>query len=217
MRTTFEKSNLDSILVFGAHPDDVEIGMGGTIAKLSQMGYNVKLVIAVLPNFTNNDKKEERKLEAINSSKAMGCLEPDFLDLSPNEMIHNRKLIGMIDKYILEYKPKAVFTQWIGDSHQDHQILTKSVISGSRDTTDLYMYETTIPGGITEQAFRSQLFIDITHYIDIKKKALECFHSQQLRCGPIWIDAIIGRAAYRGYQLNCKHAESFEVIRMSKW
>jgi len=103
MSTTFENSNLDSILVFGAHPDDVEIGMGGTIAKLSQMGYNVKLVIAVLPNFTNNDKKEERKLEAINSSKAMGCLEPDFLDLSPNEMIHNRKLIGMIDKYILEY------------------------------------------------------------------------------------------------------------------
>jgi len=217
MSTTFENSNLDSILVFGAHPDDVEIGMGGTIAKLSQMGYNVKLVIAVLPNFTNNDKKEERKLEAINSSKAMGCLEPDFLDLSPNEMIHNRKLIGMIDKYILEYKPKAVFTQWIGDSHQDHQILTKSVISGSRDITDLYMYETTIPGGITEQAFRSQLFIDVTDYIDIKKKALKCFHSQQLRCGPIWIDAIIGRAAYRGYQLNCKYAESFEVIRMSKW
>ena len=75
----------------------------------------------------------------------------------------------------LEYKPKAVFTQWIGDSHQDHQILTKSVISGSRDTTDLYMYETTIPGGITEQAFRSQLFIDITDYIDIKTKALELF------------------------------------------
>ena len=39
----------------------------------------------------------------------MGCLEPDFLDLLPDEMIHNRKLIGMIDKYILEYKPKARF------------------------------------------------------------------------------------------------------------
>jgi len=217
MKTTIENSNLGSMLVFGGHPDDVEIGMGGTIAKLSKIGYNVKLVIAVLPSFTRNDKKEERKLEAINSSKVMGCNEPDFLDLSPDEMIHNRKLIGIIDKYIIDYKPKAVFTQWIGDSHQDHQILTKSVISGSRDTTDLYMYETTIPGGITEQAFRSQLFIDVTDYINIKKKALECFHSQQLRCGPIWIDAIMGRAAYRGYQLNCKYAESFEVIRTSRW
>ena len=41
-----KKLNLGSILVFGAHPDDIEIGMGGTVAKLSQMGYNVKLVIA---------------------------------------------------------------------------------------------------------------------------------------------------------------------------
>ena len=206
-----------NILVFGAHPDDLEIGMGGTITKLSRLGFNVKLVIATLPNFTQNDKKEERRMEAVRSSKVMGCPEPDFLDLPPEQMTHSRSLIGIMDKYIQDYRPSAVFTQWIGDSHQDHQALTKSVISGSRDTTDLYMYETTIPGGITEQAFRSQLFIDITDYIDPKKSALECFESQQARCGPIWIDAIVGRAAYRGYQLNCKYAEAFEIIRISKW
>lgn len=210
-------SKSENILVFGAHPDDIEIGMGGTVTKLSRLGYNVKLVIATLPNFTQNDKKEERRMEAVRSSKVMGCPEPDFLDLPPEQMIHSRKLIGIMDKYMLDYKPAAVFTQWIGDSHQDHQALTKSVISGSRDTTDLYMYETTIPGGITEQAFRPQLFIDMTDYIEPKKSALDCFESQQARCGSIWIDAIIGRAAYRGYQLNCKYAEAFEVIRISKW
>ena len=212
-----DKSDLGTILVFGAHPDDFEIGMAGTIAKLSRMGYNMKLIIAVLPNFTQNDKKEERKEEAIMSAKVMGCTAPDFLDLSPNEMTHSRNLIGIIDKYISEHKPKAVFTQWIGDSHQDHQILTKSVISASRDTFDLYMYETTIPGGITEQSYRSQLFVDISDFIEVKSSALKCFSSQQLRCGPIWIDAITGRAAYRGYQMNCKYAESFEVIRTTKW
>ena len=210
-------SKSENILVFGAHPDDIEIGMGGTVTKLSRLGYNVKLVIATLPNFTQNDKKEERRMEAVRSSKVMGCPEPDFLDLPPEQMTHSRKLIGIMDKYMLDYKPAAVFTQWIGDSHQDHQALTKSVISGSRDTTDLYMYETTIPGGITEQAFRPQLFIDMTDYIEPKKSALDCFESQQARCGPIWIDAIVGRAAYRGYQLNCKYAEAFEVIRISKW
>ncbi len=211
------KPDLGTVLVFGAHPDDFEIGMAGTIAKLSRMGYNMKLVIAVLPNFTQNDKKEERKEEAIMSAKVMGCEAPEFLDLSPNEMTHSRNLIGIIDKYISEHKPKAVFTQWIGDSHQDHQILTKSVISASRDTFDLYMYETTIPGGITEQSFRSQLFVDISDFIEVKASALKCFNSQQLRCGPIWIDAISGRAAYRGYQMNCRYAESFEVIRTTKW
>ena len=210
-------SKSENILVFGAHPDDIEIGMGGTVAKLSRLGYNVKLVIATLPNFTERDKKEERKMEAIRSSKVLGCPEPDFLDLPTEQMVHSRKLIGIMDKYMLDYKPAAVFTQWIGDSHQDHQTLTKSVISGSRDTTDLYMYETTIPGGITEQAFRPQLFINMTDYIEPKKSALECFESQQARCGPIWIDAIVGRAAYRGYQLNCKYAEAFEIIRISKW
>lgn len=212
-----DSNNHKNILAFGAHPDDLEIGMAGTITKLSRLGYTIKLVIATLPNFTQNDKKEERKMEAIRSSKVMGCPEPDFLDLPPAEMTHSRKLIGIIDKYILDYKPEAVFTQWIGDSHQDHQILTKSVISGSRDTTDLYMYETTIPGGITEQSFRPQLFVDISDFIEPKTSALKCFDSQQIRCGPIWIDAIIGRASYRGYQLNCRYAESFEVIRMSKW
>ncbi len=210
-------TNLGTILVFGAHPDDLEIGMAGTIAKLSNKGYNMKLVIAILPNFTQNDKKEERKEEAIMSAKVMGCSAPDFLDLSPHEMTHSRKLIGIIDKYILDHNPKAIFTQWIGDTHQDHQILTKSVISASRDTFDLYMYETTIPGGITEQSFRPQLFVDISDYIEVKTSALKCFNSQQLRCGPIWIDAISGRAAYRGYQMNCKYAESFEVIRTTKW
>lgn len=210
-------SNSENILVFGAHPDDIEIGMAGTVTKLSRLGYNVKLVIATLPNFTQNDKKEERRMEAIRSSKVMGCPEPDFLDLPPEQMMHSRKLIGIMDKYMLDYRPAAVFTQWIGDSHQDHQALTKSVISGSRDTTDLYMYETTIPGGITEQAFRPQLFVDMTDFIEPKKSALACFESQQARCGPIWIDAIVGRAAYRGYQLNCKYAEAFEVIRISKW
>jgi LmbE family N-acetylglucosaminyl deacetylase len=211
------ESNSKNILVFGAHPDDLEIGMGGTVTKLSRLGFNVKLVIATLPNFTQNDKKEERRMEAVRSSKVMGCPEPDFLDLSPEQMTHSRTLIGIMDKYIQDYKPAAVFTQWIGDSHQDHQALTKSVISGSRDTTDLYMYETTIPGGITEQSFRSQLFVDITDYIEPKKSSLNCFESQQARCGPIWIDAIVGRAAYRGYQLNCKYAEAFEIIRISKW
>jgi len=206
-----------SILVFGAHPDDYEIGMAGTIVKLSKMGYKIKLVIAILPNFTEFDKKEDRKMEAIKSSKILETDDPDFLDISPTEMIHNRKLIGIVDRYIKDYRPEAVFTQWIGDSHQEHQILTKSVISGCRDVTDLYMYETTIPGGITEQSFKPQLFVDISEFIDLKVKALQCYSSQEIRCGPFWIDAITGRALFRGYQMNCKYAESFEVIRTSKW
>ncbi len=206
-----------SILVFGAHPDDLEIGMGGTIAKLSAMGYEVQPIIATLPNFVKSDTKEGRKTESVLSTKVMGCKPPVFLDLSPGEMIFGRKFISLIDSLVTKYKPDSVFTQWYGDSHQDHQILTKSVISACRDQNNLFMYETTIPGGITENSFRPQLFVDISNTLDTKKNALECFESQFVRCGEIWIPAIIGRCSYRGYQINSKYAEAFEVVKVTKW
>lgn len=205
------------ILVFGAHPDDLEIGMGGTIAKLSRMGYEVQPVIATLPNFVKSDTKEGRKTESLLAAQVMGCKSPEFLDLSPEEMVFGRKFITLIDSIVTKYKPESVFTQWYGDSHQDHQILTKGVISACRDQNNLFMYETTIPGGITENSFRPQLFIDITETIEIKKNALECFESQFVRCGDIWIPAILGRCSFRGYQIHSKYAEAFEVVKVTKW
>jgi N-acetylglucosamine malate deacetylase 1 len=206
-----------TIIAFGAHPDDLEIGMGGTIAKLSAMGYNVQPVIATLPNFVKSDTKEGRKSESMLSAKVMGCKSPIFLDLSPEQMVFGRKLVTLIDSLIKEHKPDTVFTQWHGDSHQDHQILTSSVISACRNQNNLFMYETTIPGGITQNSFRPQLFVDITETIDIKKNALECFQSQFIRCGEIWIPAVIGRCSFRGYQVDAKYAEAFEVVKVTKW
>jgi N-acetylglucosamine malate deacetylase 1 len=205
------------VVVFGAHPDDLEIGMGGTVAKLVGLGYDVKLVVATLPNFVKTDTKEDRKSEAIESATVLGCSTPDFLDLAPDEITFGRNFVNKVDGIIQRYEPEIVFTQWIGDSHQDHQALTKAVIAACRDQKDVFMYETTIPGGITEQAFRTQLFVDISSTIDIKKNALDCFRSQIIRCGQIWIPAILGRSSYRGYQMNVNHAEAFEVIRVTKW
>jgi LmbE family N-acetylglucosaminyl deacetylase len=210
-------TNKQVVLALGAHPDDIEIGMGGTVAKLAGMGYDVNLVIATLPNFVETDTKEERKKESTISAKVMGCKTPQFLDLSPEEIIFNRKFVTQIDRIIRNYNPDAIFTQWIGDSHQDHQALTKAVIAAARDSNNVFMYETTIPGGISETAFRPQLYVDVTETLDSKRNALDCFDSQKIRCGHLWVDAIVGRCSYRGYQINTKYAEAFEVIKVSKW
>jgi N-acetylglucosamine malate deacetylase 1 len=210
-------TNKQVVLALGAHPDDIEIGMGGTVAKLIGMGYDVNLVIATLPDFVETDTKEERKKESTMSAKVMGCKTPQFLDLSPEEIIFNRKFVTQIDQIIRNYNPDAIFTQWIGDSHQDHQALTKAVIAAARDSNNVFMYETTIPGGISETAFRPQLYVDVTETLDSKRNALDCFDSQKIRCGHLWVDAIVGRCSYRGYQMNTKYAEAFEVIKVSKW
>jgi hypothetical protein len=62
-----------------------------------------------------------------------------------------------------------------------------------------------------------KLCVDIKETLDIKRNALDCFDSQKIRCGPLWIDSIVGRCSYRGYQMNTKYAEAFEVIKVSKW
>jgi len=206
-------SDLDRILVFGAHPDDIEIGMGGTITKLVKLGHDVIMVIATLPNFTIADNKDERKSEAISSATILGCNSPEFLDLAQEDIVFGRRMVTLVDSLIKKYNTSTVYTQWIGDSHQDHQILTQSVIAASRDLNNLYMYETTIPGGLTEKAFRPQLYVDITKEMENKTKSLKCFKSQNLRCGPFWIDAIVGRSIYRGYQMNTKYAEAFEIVK----
>jgi N-acetylglucosamine malate deacetylase 1 len=206
-----------SIVVFGAHPDDIEIGMAGTVPKLVGLGYDVNLVIATLPNFVATDTKEDRRRESTASAKVMGCKAPEFLDLNPDQIIFNRRFVTQISEIIEKNNPEAIFTQWIGDTHQDHFALTRAVIAACRDRNDLFMYETTIPGGISEQAFRPQLFVDVTQTLELKKNALECFDSQKIRCGPVWIDALVGRCSFRGYQMNVKYAEAFEVVRVSKW
>jgi len=210
-------TNKQVVLALGAHPDDIEIGMGGTVAKLVGMGYNVKLVVATLPNFVKTDTKEERKKESTMSAKVMGCKTPEFLDLGPEEITFNRKFVTQINEIVRNCEPDAIFTQWIGDTHQDHQALTKAVIAAARDSNNVFMYETTIPGGISETAFRPQLYVDVTETLDSKRNALDCFDSQKIRCGHLWVDAIVGRCSYRGYQMNTKYAEAFEVIRVSKW
>jgi LmbE family N-acetylglucosaminyl deacetylase len=210
-------TNKQVVLALGAHPDDIEIGMGGTVAKLVGMGYDVKLVVATLPNFVKTDTKEERKKESTMSAKVMGCKTPEFLDLGPEEITFNRKFVTQINEIVRNCEPDAIFTQWIGDTHQDHQALTKAVIAAARDSNNVFMYETTIPGGISETAFRPQLYVDVTETLDSKRNALDCFDSQKIRCGHLWVDAIVGRCSYRGYQMNTKYAEAFEVIRVSKW
>ncbi len=206
-----------TVVAFGAHPDDLEIGMGGTTAKLAELGYDVRLVVATLPNFVKTDTKEERRSESTRSAKIMGCPPPDFLDIPPEELTFGRNFVTKVDGIIQQYQPEVVFTQWIGDSHQDHHALTRAVIAACRDQNDVFMYETTIPGGITEYAFRAQLFVDVTNTIDAKRSALECFQSQMIRCGHLWIPAVTGRCSYRGYQINVNYAEAFEVIKVSKW
>lgn len=200
-----------NIIVFGAHPDDVEIGMAGATARLAAAGNDVYVVIATVPA-----DRERRMAEAREAGRIMGVKEVFFMGLKPHELGYNRKTIGAIDSIVHRLNPHSIFTHWVDDSHQDHVNLTRCVIAATRKNHfNVYMYEQTIPGGITPAAFRAQYLIDISPFIEKKMESVRAHASQIERNGDWWMEGIRGRAMYRGYQIHSKYAEAFEIIKIS--
>ena len=199
------------ILAFGAHPDDIEVGMGGTIAGYSKNKYDVLMVIATMPN-----EKEVRWKEAENGAKILGA-GLVILDIDPDKMIFSRELVRLFDEVIREHSPDIVYTHWNHDSHQDHVAVANAVIASTRkNNCSLYMYEQTIPGGMVPYGFRTQSFVYITEVIDTKINSVMAHKSQVKINNEWWLYGIKGRAMYRVYQINVKYAEAFEVVKEIK-
>ena len=204
-------SKRNTIIVFGAHPDDIEIGMAGTICRLAAAGNDVYSCIATIP-----DNSERRIREAHAAARIMGIKEVFVLPLKVKDLGYNRATIGAIDSIVKELDPHSVFTHWTEDSHQDHVNITRCVISATRKNDfNVYMYEQTIPGGITPAAFRAQYLIDVSKFIDQKMDSIRAHTTQTTRNGDWWIEGIRGRAMYRGYQIRTKYAEAFEIIKIN--
>lgn len=196
------------VLVFGAHPDDMEIGMGGTIAKHAKNGDQVRMVLATIPS------QHERRLdEAQRGAELLGA-ELHALDVPPDEMQYNRQLIRKVDALLESFEPDLLYTHWDQDSHQDHNTISRAVISAARkNRCSLLMYEQTIPGGIVPGGFKAQSFVDITEFINLKIESILAHRSQHQEHGDLWLQGVRGRAMYRGYQVNVGYAEAFEVIK----
>lgn len=193
------------ILAFGAHPDDVEIGMGGTIARFSRE-HDVKIAVIIVP-----DDVETRKKEAKRSASVLN-VDLEIVDYPKERVLLNRDFVDMITNVIAGFNPDVVYTQWINDSHQDHHILTQAVVAATRrNSMDVIMYEPT--KAIVPFAFNPQLYYDISSTIDLKNKALSCFKSQLERRGHHF-ESVEGRARYWGYRINKAYAEAFEIIKI---
>lgn len=200
-----------TILVLGAHPDDIEIGMAGTICRLVANGNEVVACIAAIPN-----NREVRLREAHEAARILGIKDVVVLPVKTEQLGYNRPTIGAIDAVIKTYRPHSVFTHWIEDSHQDHVNVTRCVVAATRKNDfNVYMYEQTIPGGITPAAFRAQYLIDVSNFVDKKMDAIRAHRSQLEHNGDWWSEGIRGRAMYRGYQIQAKYAEAFEVIKIN--
>ena len=209
-----------NILALSPHADDVEIAMGGTIAKHVSEGHNVTILTAILPKEnlvgkTDDYMEKNRGKEQEKAAKILGA-NLEILNLDPYDFCFNRKYIKLFDQKIMSYKPDIIFSCWEHDTHQDHKSLASILFSVTRkNNISINMYEAMLPGGINTYSFSPQYFVNISKFMDIKSAALKAYESvfERQKNNTRYFDSIVGRAKFRGEVIGVDYAEAFIVVK----
>jgi len=199
------------ILAIGAHPDDIELGCGGTLRKDVLKGDEVYYVIASLGEKSGD--RDRRKAETKAAAKLMGVCDVHFLNLPDTMIMYDGVTVSLLDEYMKKIKPDIIYVHSFKDYHQDHANIAKSALSASRNMRNaILLYET--PSTTIE--FRPVAYNDISDIFEHKLKCVEQYVSQNDK-EYMEKEAIIGLAKVRGRTMNVEFAEAFEVARLFKW
>jgi bacillithiol biosynthesis deacetylase BshB1 len=209
-----------NILVVGPHPDDQELGMGGTIARLAAQGHDVLLLDMTNGEPTPHGDPRTRAAEAEKAAAILG-VKRRLLGL-PNRMIeHTLEARHMVAGVIREHQADIVFTPFFEDAHPDHLATTQIVVDARFDAK---LSKIDLPG---EPVYPKWLFyyycthlrwvanpsflFDITGFEQTKREAIIAYETQFVipeknRRIVEWIDAA---NVYFGSRAGCAAAEPF--------
>jgi len=219
------------VLVFAAHPDDAEIGMGGTIAKLVQEGLKVGVVELTLGELSTRGTPEIRKMETEESTKILGLDIRQNLGFSDGSIKPTDEIVNGLVSKIREFNPYVLFSPYTNDRHPDHAGLSKAA-KEAFFFSGVAKYESSINGIIQEAHRPNKLFyymqatpfepsviIDISKSIDEKMNSIKSFRSQFYNPNseepetfiskPEFIEFLEARSKFYGFQIGAKYAEPF--------
>jgi LmbE family N-acetylglucosaminyl deacetylase len=196
------------ILAIGPHPDDIEIGCFGTLARHRAYGDSVSLLI--MTNGEEGGGASVRRDEAVAGARVLGA-DISFGDLPDTLIPADGTTVQIVERLVQELNPDIVYLPSDKDRHQDHRNTSRAAQAATRRVRQVYMYET--PS--TLQQFAPQLFVDVTASYHYKPEALNC-HRSQLERWVHLIEALEGLAVFRAYQAGFigGKAEAFEVVRI---
>lgn len=197
------------VLAVGAHPDDIELGAGGTIVKHAKAGDEVHFL--VLTYGEKSGDRIERKREAETSAQILKAKSLNFGEIEDTKISDGIETILKIEELINKIRPDRVYTQCVQDRHQDHRNTAYATFSAARKVSEVFSYES--PDSYPN--FVPQYYIQISDTIRTKIRALKQFGSQQNKRF-FEAEAIKGLAMFRGYQVGIQYAEAFEVVRIIK-
>ena len=223
------------ILAIGAHPDDVELGCGATLAKEIVAGKKVGIIDLTRGELGTRGTAEIRKKEANKAAAILGVVVRENLGL-PDGFIQNDKesQLALIQK-IRYYQPDIILTNAIDDRHTDHPIASE-LTTKACFLSGLAKIETSI-NGMCQKAWRPKhvyhyiqwknlppdFVLDVSGFLDKKKEAVLAYSSQFFNSdskeptSPIssknFIESVEYRAKELGRLIGTEAAEGFTVER----
>jgi len=224
----------NNVAVIAAHPDDEVLGCGGTIAKHALAGDDVYVLI-VAEGITSRDAKRDRdnrvldindlKKAARAASQILGVASVELENFPDNRLdsVDLLDLTKTIEKFIENYHPSIVYTHHSADLNVDHQRVHDAVITACRPTpacvvSTLLFFEvassTEWRSSTCPSPFLPNWFSDISSTLDLKLKALKCYHSE-MRSWPHArsLQALEHLARWRGASVGIEAAEAFVLGR----
>ena len=223
------------ILAFGAHPDDVELGCSGTIAKEISLGKKVGIIDLTRGELGTRGSVEIRNNESEAAAKILGVSVRENLDMRDGFFLNDENHQLRIIEIIRKYKPEIVLCNAIDDRHIDHAKGSK-LVSDACFLSGLVKIETSIDG-IQQAAWRPKLVyhyiqwkniepnfvVDITGFIDKKEASILAYSSQFYNPNseepetPIatknFLESIHNRSRELGRLIGTEYAEGFTVER----
>lgn len=212
------------ILAFGAHADDVEIGMAGTIAKYTKQGYEVRICDLTEADLSSNGTVELRKQEALEAARRLGVQKRMNLAMPDRGLYMKEEYIQEIVKIIRTHKPKLVFVPFYEDRHPDHANCAK-LVEEAIFSAGIRKYMPEIPPHRVQSLYfymingfhKPDFCIDISSYISDKIAALEAYESQFTKgengvITPLtegYVETVVAREKMFGKEVGVKYAEGF--------
>ncbi|MFC4800577.1 bacillithiol biosynthesis deacetylase BshB1 [Neobacillus sp. GCM10023253] len=215
------------ILAFGAHADDVEIGMAGTIAKLTGEGYRVGICDLTDADLSSNGNAALRKAEAAKAADVLGVSYRTSLGFPDRGLYLKDEYIRKIADIIRQHKPKLVFAPFLEDRHPDHgncaRLVEEAVFSAG---IKKYETESSEPHRVNRLYFymingfhKPDFTVDISMSMEKKIAALQSYKSQFDRTDtsydtPLvngYIETVEARERMFGKLVNVTYAEGFKT------
>lgn len=194
------------VLAIGAHPDDVEIGCGGALAKHYD-DYDVLHILTLSRGAAGGDTNI-RVAEAHNAAAMVGA-KLRMENLSDTDIGTGAETISLIETAIRELQATHVYTHSHEDTHQDHRGAHAASIVAARSVPNLYCYQS--PSSTVD--FKPHRFVDITHHIEKKLDLIGAYESQVERMESLKPDVILSTARYWGRFAGHVLAEPLQIIR----